>query len=61
MKRISFILVLGATLVLSLWISQQPVSAESSNRVLLILRESIGSVDKQTMTTDEAVMMKRWR
>jgi transcriptional regulator GlxA family with amidase domain len=63
MKQTSFmllvILAVGAALVLALCIAQQAVSAERSNRVLLILREGIGSVDKQFMSTNEAVMMKQ--
>jgi hypothetical protein len=63
MKRISFmllvILVVGAALVLALCITQQSVSAEKSNKVLLMLRERIGSADEQYMITNEAVMMKR--
>jgi putative intracellular protease/amidase len=62
MKRISFmllvILVVGAALVLALCIAQQSVSAERSNKVLLMLRE-IGSADEQYMTTNEALMIKK--
>ena len=58
MKRASLILLLSASLVLSLWISQKPVSAEKGNNVLLILRERTRSADKQHMISNEAIMMK---
>lgn len=58
MKPVSLILVVIVTLVLLGCASQQPVPKESGNKVLLILRETRGSTDKQFMETKEAVMMK---
>jgi transcriptional regulator GlxA family with amidase domain len=59
MKRTLFMLLLVVSLVLALWISQHPVSAERSNNVLLMLREHAGSTDKQYMDTNEPVVIKR--
>ncbi len=58
MKRASLILLLVVSLVLSICVSQKPMSAGSSNKVLLILRERLDSADKQYLGTNEAVMMK---
>ena len=58
MKRAFLILLLVVSLVLSIGVSQKSVSAESSNRVLLIVRETSGSDNKQYMGTNEAVVMK---
>ena len=59
MKRTTSILLLAISLVLSICIPQQPISAGSSDKVLLITREhSYGSNNQQIMGTNEALMMK---
>jgi len=58
MKRASLILLLVVSLVLSIGVSQKLVSAGSSNRVLLILREQIYTSNKQYMNNNEALVMK---
>jgi putative intracellular protease/amidase len=58
MKRASLILLLVVSLVLSIGVSQKSVSAGSSDRVLLILREQIHTSNKQYMNTNEADVMK---
>ena len=58
MKRAFLILLLVVSFVLSIGVSQKSVSAESSNKVLLIARETSGSDNKQYMGTNEAVVMK---
>jgi putative intracellular protease/amidase len=58
MKRASLILLLVVSLVLSIGVLQKSVSAGSSNRVLLILREQIFSANKQYMNNNEALVMK---
>ena len=59
MKRASLILLLVVLLVLSICVSQKSVSAGSSNKVLLIAREHIYTSNKQSMNTNEAVVIKR--
>ena len=58
MKRVSLILLLVVSLVLSIGVLQKSVSAGSSDRVLLIVRETSGSTNEQYMGTNEAVVMK---
>jgi putative intracellular protease/amidase len=58
MKRAYLILLLVVSIILSICVSQKSVSAGSSNKVLLILREYSGSANKQYMRTNEAVVMK---
>jgi putative intracellular protease/amidase len=58
LKRASIILFLAVSLVLSIGVSQKSESAGSSNRVLLIAREWLGSAKKQYMNTTEAFVMK---
>jgi len=58
MKRASLILLLVVSLVLSICVSPKSVSAGSSNKVLLIARETIYSANKQYMNTKEPFVMK---
>ena len=60
MKHVSSILLLAIPLIFSICISKS-FSAETSDKVLIIVKESYGidSGDRQFMKTDEAILMKQ--
>ena len=58
MKYASSILLLAISLVFSICLLQKPISAEDSDKVLIIIRERYGSAEIQLMGSNEAVLMK---
>jgi putative intracellular protease/amidase len=52
------VVLLSVALLLMLFVSCASGQKDQIPQVLLILRENIGSVDKEHMTTNEAIMMK---
>ncbi len=59
MKHISSFLLLTFPLIFFICISQKSFSAETSDRVLIILKEYYISAGIQSMSTNEAILMKQ--
>ncbi len=59
MKHVSSILLLAIPLIFSISISPKSFSAETSDKVLIIIKERYGSADIQFMENDEAILMKQ--
>jgi putative intracellular protease/amidase len=59
MKHVSSILLLAIALIFSIGISPKSLSAETGDKVLIIIRERYGSADLQFMATNEAILMKQ--
>ena len=59
MKHVSSILLLAIPLIFSICISPKSFSAETSAKVLIILKERHGSADIQFMESDEVILMKQ--
>lgn len=59
MKRASSILLLAIPLIFSICISPKLFSAETSDKVLIIIKERYGSADIQFLENDEVILMKQ--
>ena len=59
MKHVSSILLLAIALKFSICISPKSFSAETTAKVLIILKERHGSADIHFMESDEAILMKQ--
>ena len=59
MKSVSLILLLAIALIFSICISPKSFSAETGDKVLIIIKERYGSADTQFMATEEAILMKQ--
>ena len=59
MKHVYSILSLAIPLIFSICISQISFSAEASDKVLVIIKEYYISADIQSMSTNEAILMKQ--
>jgi putative intracellular protease/amidase len=59
MKHVSSILLLAIALIFSIGISPKSFSAETGDKVLIIIKERYGSADTQFLKTEEAILMKQ--
>ncbi len=59
MKHVSLILLLAIPLIFSIGISPKSFSAETSDKVLIIIKEHYISAGIQSLSTNEAILMKQ--
>ena len=59
MKHVSSILLLAIALIFSIGMSPKSFSAETGDKVLIIIKEYYISTGTQSMSTNEAILMKQ--
>ena len=59
MKNVSSIFLFAIPLIFSICISPKSFSVETSDKVLIIIKERTGSEEIQSMESDEAILMKQ--